>query len=70
VIKYRFNERTRSRLLISNWRNYNFAQFQGIDLDLEINEYLEALESRINTKQIKVFSAPKLSFLALVEESK
>lgn len=65
IIKYRFDEMTRGRLLESAWWEYNFSDFKGISLDLEINHYLDKLEQNIDDGKLSKFTPKKIYFSEL-----
>ena len=70
VLKYRFNEKTIERLLKLKWWEYHFSSFNGIDVHLEINHYLDEVENRIIRQEIQPFNPRKMEFLELIKRSK
>ncbi|MCR8679838.1 MULTISPECIES: CatB-related O-acetyltransferase [Campylobacter] len=70
ILKYRFDEPTRNRLLKLKWWEYHFADFDGIDAMKDINYYLDELESRIQNQTIKPFYPRKMQFEELIQISK
>lgn len=68
IIKYRFDELTRSRLLQFNWWKYNFSDFSDIDLDSNINYFLDCIQERIDNKTISEFSSLKIDFSIFLEK--
>lgn len=66
IIKYRFDEMTRGRLLASGWWRYNFSDFKGIDLALNINKYLNQIERKIKNEEIELFVPKKLYLKELI----
>lgn len=70
IVKYRFDEKTIERLLKLKWWEYNFCDFDKIDLKLDINHYLDKLEARIENKEIYPFKPKKFDFQEIIEISK
>lgn len=70
VLRYRFDEQTRARLLKLEWWKYHFSSFSGIDPYLNINAYLDELEKLIEKSEIKPFKPAKICFKELVELSR
>lgn len=66
IIKYRFDEKTIERLLKIQWWKYHFADFHDIDINLEINHYLDLLEEKISNNLIKEYKPKKLYFKDLI----
>ncbi|KPA10911.1 acetyltransferase [Candidatus Magnetomorum sp. HK-1] len=48
IIRYRFNGNIINRLLQIKWWDYHFADFNGIDFSKNIENCLDAIESRIS----------------------
>jgi acetyltransferase-like isoleucine patch superfamily enzyme len=65
LIRYRFDEITIGRLLESGWWRFNFSDFKGIDLESEINDYLDKVEERVSNSSIEEFKPKKLYFSEL-----
>ncbi|MDY3113732.1 MAG: CatB-related O-acetyltransferase [Helicobacter sp.] len=70
VLKYRFSEDTIKRLLRLKWWEYHFSDFRDISLFLDINEFLDKLESKILRGEIKPFSPKKMEFSELIQRSR
>lgn len=62
IVRYRFCPSVIERLLKLQWWQYHFASFSGIDLDMNIEKYLDILESRIQKNEIQPFIARKVFF--------
>ncbi|TQR60214.1 CatB-related O-acetyltransferase [Campylobacter troglodytis] len=70
IIKYRFDEATRARLLASKWWEYHFSSFAGMGFHKGINAFLDEFERRVEKDEIKPFSPLKMHFEELIERSK
>ena len=70
IIKYRFDEATRARLLASKWWEYHFSSFEGISFHKGIAAFLDEFERRVEKGEIKPFSPLKMHFEELIERSK
>ncbi|MFG5086317.1 CatB-related O-acetyltransferase [Campylobacter lari] len=62
IIRYRFNEKIIERLLKLRWWDYHFADFHDINLQLDIEKYLDMLEYKINTEKIQPYKSKKIYF--------
>lgn len=55
VIKYRFPEKTIEKLLALKWWQYGFADFKGINVDDDIDTFIEKLTELVASEKIKPF---------------
>ncbi|MFG5111495.1 CatB-related O-acetyltransferase [Campylobacter lari] len=62
IIRYRFDEKTIERLLRLKWWDYHFADFHDINLNLDINKYLDMLENKIINNKIQKYVSNKIFF--------
>ncbi|TXE81328.1 CatB-related O-acetyltransferase [Campylobacter peloridis] len=69
IIRYRFDEKTIERLLKIKWWNYHFADFHDINLNLDINKYLDILENKIANNKIQKFISKKIYLKELLKQS-
>lgn len=60
IIRYRFDPKTIERLLKIQWWNYHFADFHDINLNLDINRYLDILENKIYKNKIQKYVSNKI----------
>ena len=54
-IKYRFPEETIKKLLDLKWWKYGFADFEGINMDDDIDSFIHKLQNKIDNNEIKPF---------------
>ncbi|HEG5919196.1 TPA: CatB-related O-acetyltransferase [Campylobacter lari] len=66
IIRYRFDEKTIERLLKIQWWNYHFADFHDINLNLDINKYLDMLENKIINNKIQKYVSNKIFFKDII----
>ncbi|EGK7485858.1 CatB-related O-acetyltransferase [Campylobacter lari] len=69
IIRYRFDEKTIERLLKLKWWDYHFADFHDINLNLDINKYLDQLEYKIINNKIQKFISKKIYLKELLKYS-
>ncbi|WP_323053706.1 CatB-related O-acetyltransferase [Campylobacter sp. MIT 21-1684] len=69
IIKYRFDEEVRARLLQMKWWQYNLLEFKKISWKLPINAYLDELEKLIEKREIQAMNPEKISFEELQERA-
>lgn len=55
IVKMRFPEKTIEKLLQTQWWNYCFSEFDGIDGNTEINNFIEIFNDLKNNKIIQPF---------------
>lgn len=69
IIRYRFTEKIIERLLKLNWWAYHFADFHDINLNLDIEKYLDILEDKIYSGSIQEYKSKKLYFNDILDLS-
>lgn len=55
LIKYRFSEKTIEKLLGLKWWQYGFADFKDINMDDNIDVFIEKLQNKVDQNRIKPF---------------
>ena len=60
-IKYRFPEGTIKKLLELKWWKYGFADFEGINMDDDIDIFINKLQKQIDERKIKPFCPKTLT---------
>lgn len=55
LIKYRFSEEHIEKLLELKWWKYGFADFEGINMDDDIDVFIHKLQNKVKSNEIKPF---------------
>lgn len=51
------------------WWDYAFPDFNGVGFELDINLYLDEIQSRIEDEKIKPYTPKKLYFTDIVSQA-
>lgn len=60
VIKYRFSEETIIKLLELKWWEYSVLDFSGLDMSIDVNDFINYMEALIRTDTIKKYNPKPL----------
>ncbi len=67
-IKMRFSDKIIEELSNLQWWQYNFVDFDNMRADLKIEAFIEYINEKVNTGQLKKYR-PKICFWGVVRET-